>query len=60
MTTPAVRKAWLAEHLLPAGPRYYSLVTFPQPERISSILVLSYNKLARVDARNDSQMIFYD
>jgi dienelactone hydrolase len=36
---PAVRKAWLAEHPLPAGPRYYSLVTFPQPERISSILV---------------------
>jgi len=57
---PAVRKAWLAEHPLPAGPRYYSLVTFPQPERISSILVSSYNKLARVDARNDSQMIFYD
>lgn len=57
---PAVRKAWLAEHPLPAGPRYYSLVTFPQRERISSILTSSYDKLARVDARNDSQMIFYD
>jgi hypothetical protein len=40
--------------------RFYSLVTFPQPERISSILRSSYDKLARVDARNDSQMIFYD
>lgn len=57
---PAVRKAWLAEHPLPAGPRYYSVVTFPRPEQISSILTSSYNKLARVDARNDSQVIFYD
>ena len=40
--------------------RYYSLVTFPQPDRISSILTTSYDKLARIDARNDSQMIFYD
>ena len=40
--------------------RYYSLVTFPKPERISSILDGSYNKLARIDGRNDSQVIFYD
>ena len=40
--------------------RYYSLVTFPQPERISSILTSSYDKLARIDGRNDSQVIFYD
>lgn len=33
---------------------------FPQPERISSILESSYEKLSRVDARNDSQVIFYD
>jgi hypothetical protein len=26
----------------------------------SSILTSSYDKLSRVDARNDSQMIFYD
>jgi len=57
---PATRKAWLAEHPLPLGPRYYSIVTFPLPERISSILKGSYEKLARIDARNDSQMIFYD
>lgn len=57
---PATRKAWLAQHPLPGELRYYSLVTFPQPERISSILKSSYDKLARVDSRNDSQVIFYD
>jgi hypothetical protein len=57
---PAVRRAWLAQNPLPREPRYYSLVTFPRPERISSILKSSYDKLARIDARNDSQMIFYD
>jgi len=54
------RRAWLARNPLPPGLRYYSLVTFPQPERISSILKSSYRKLASVDARNDSQVIFYD
>ncbi|CAD6554439.1 hypothetical protein LMG28727_05730 [Paraburkholderia kirstenboschensis] len=57
---PATRKAWLAQHPLPGELRYYSVVTFPQPERISSILKSSYNKLSRVDSRNDSQVIFYD
>ncbi|MGO4325906.1 hypothetical protein AB4Z48_01015 [Cupriavidus sp. 2TAF22] len=57
---PAVRKAWLARNPLPRELHYYSLVTFPRPERISSILSSSYDKLARVDPRNDSQVIFYD
>ena len=57
---PETRKAWLAQHALPPGIPYYSLVTFPQPERISSILRSSYKKLSRVDARNDSQVLFYD
>ena len=57
---PAVRRAWLAQNPLPAGLLYYSLVTFPQPERISSILGSSYDKLSRIDGRNDSQLIFYD
>ena len=56
----ATRRAWLAENPLPADIRYYSLVTFPQPDRISSILKSSYRKLSSVDARNDSQVIFYD
>ncbi|AXF18713.1 hypothetical protein CUJ87_28660 [Paraburkholderia caledonica] len=57
---PATRKAWMAQNPLPSELRYYSLVTFPQPERISSILKSNYDKLSRVDARNDSQVIFYD
>ena len=57
---PATRKAWLAANPLPHEVRFYSLVTFPQPERISSILESSYKKLSRVDPRNDSQVIFYD
>jgi dienelactone hydrolase len=57
---PATRRAWLARNPLPREMRYYSLVAFPQPERISSILNSSYNKPARIDARNDSQVIFYD
>ena len=57
---PAKRKAWLAQHTLPDDFPYYSLVTYPKPERISSILQSSYNMLSRVDARNDSQILFYD
>jgi dienelactone hydrolase len=57
---PATRREWLARNPLPPELRYYSLVTFPRPERISSILTSSYDKLARIDARNDSQVIFYD
>ena len=57
---PGPRKAWLAAHPLPDGLRYYSLVTFPQPERISQILQSSYRKLSSIDGRNDSQVIFYD
>ena len=57
---PATRQAWLAENPLPRDFPYYSLVTYPNPERISSILESSYNKLSRVDARNDGQLLFYD
>ena len=57
---PAVRRAWLAANPLPHEVPYYSLVTFPQPERISSVLKSSYRKLAQIDPRNDSQVIFYD
>ena len=57
---PSIRKAWLAEHPLPREIPYYSLVALPHPDRISSVLDSSYRKLSRVDARNDSQVIFYD
>ena len=57
---PQVRKAWLAQNTLPPGLRYFSLVTLPQPDRVSLILRSSWNKLGQIDARNDSQVIFYD
>ena len=57
---PATRKAWLAQNSLPHDFPYYSLVTYPKPERISSVLESSYKKLSRVDARNDSMVLFYD
>ncbi|MGB5425420.1 MAG: hypothetical protein WBN95_01415 [Gammaproteobacteria bacterium] len=57
---PATRKAWLADNPLPEEIPYYSLITFPEPGRISSLLRGSYRKLGKVDARNDSQLIFYD
>jgi hypothetical protein len=57
---PATRQAWLALHPLPDEVPFYSIVTFPHPERISSVLKSSYDKLSRVDPRNDSQVIFYD
>ena len=55
-----VRQAWLAQHPLPRDVTYYSLVTYPDPDHISRILHGSYDKLSKVDARNDSQLIFYD
>lgn len=57
---PARRKRWLAENPLPESIPYYSLVTFPKPERISNGVESEYRKLSLVDPRNDSQLLFYD
>ena len=57
---PQVRKRWLANHSLPGSIRYYSIITYPNKEQISSILKFNYEKLSQVDSRNDSQVIFYD
>ncbi|MCW8873900.1 MAG: hypothetical protein OQK01_14905 [Xanthomonadales bacterium] len=57
---PSVRQDWLNEHPLPDGIPYYSLVTYPLPDRISSILKVTHKKLSQIDPRNDSQVIFYD
>ena len=56
----SVRRSWLAANPLPTDFPFYSLVTFPDPERISAVLKSSYRKLSRIDGRNDGQMIFYD
>jgi hypothetical protein len=57
---PEVRKRWLANHSLPESIRYYSIITYPNEEQVSSILKYTYKKLSQVDSRNDSQLIFYD
>jgi hypothetical protein len=57
---PAVRRQWLQDHPLPPSIRYYSLVTYPLPDQVSSILKSTKRKLDTVDPRNDSQVIFYD
>ena len=57
---PATRRSWLAHNPLPDDIAYYSLVTYPNPDRISSVLGTTYRKLSKVDARNDSQLIYYD
>ena len=54
------RRNWLSQHPLPNDFRYYSLVTYPDPERISRVLRGSYDKLSKVDGRNDSQVVSYD
>jgi hypothetical protein len=57
---PDVRRTFLSKNPLPSDFPYYSLVTFPDPARISSILQGSYKRLSRIDGRNDAQVIFYD
>lgn len=57
---PDVRKRWLSSHSLPDSIRYYSIISYPDTEQISSILKFTYKKLSQVDSRNDSQVIFYD
>jgi pimeloyl-ACP methyl ester carboxylesterase len=58
---PAFRRAWLDRHELPRKIRYYSVVAFPEPGRISAGLKPSWRRLSELaDARNDSQLVFYD
>lgn len=57
---PATRRAWLADNPLPRDFPYYSLVTCPQPDKISPVLKPSYKQLRRVDPRNDGMILFDD
>ncbi|MEJ2399809.1 MAG: hypothetical protein P8Y52_00320 [Xanthomonadales bacterium] len=57
---PAVRRAWLAEHPLPQDIPYYSVVSLPTEDRISAILRGPHRRLARIDPRNDGQLIAWD
>ena len=57
---PDVRRRWLAEHPLPPEVRFYSLVTLPDPDRISWVLKPGYWRLSEYDARNDGQVLYSD
>ena len=54
------RLNWLAEHTLPTTMQYFSLAAFAERDQISSMIQGAYDKLATIDPRNDSQVIFYD
>jgi pimeloyl-ACP methyl ester carboxylesterase len=57
---PEVRERWLAENPLPASITYYSVVTFPEEDRVSWALKNSYVLLGKMDIRNDTQVIIFD
>jgi hypothetical protein len=57
---PQIRRDWLARHALPEGIRFYSLVAYPAPERISRGLSTSHGLLSRIDARNDGLLLAFD
>jgi pimeloyl-ACP methyl ester carboxylesterase len=55
-----LRRQWLEDHPLPANIRYYSVVTYPDPDRISRALRKSFLLLGQQDDRNDTQIIIFD
>ena len=57
---PDVREKWMAEHVLPEHINYYSVITFPAPDRVSWALEKSYVLLGQNDPRNDTQVIIFD
>jgi hypothetical protein len=56
----STRMAWLAAHQALPLARYYTLVSYADRNRVSSVLRSAYNDLSLIDPRNDSQLLFYD
>jgi hypothetical protein len=56
----STRTEWLATHRLPPAIRSYSVVGYAAREQISAMLHSSYDELALIDPRNDSQLLYYD
>jgi hypothetical protein len=56
----STRTEWLATHRLPPAVRYYSVVGYAARDQISGLLHASYDELALIDPRNDSQLLYYD
>ena len=57
---PETRREWLERNALPETIRYYSVIAYPEPERVSFGLTSSYRQLKAMGAGNDGQIIFYD
>jgi hypothetical protein len=58
--TRAARQSSLARRPPPPSVKYFSVAGIPGPQRISRALRPFYERLARVDPRNDGQVIFFD
>lgn len=58
--TREYRTGWLAAHPLPDKPLYFSIVGLPTPARVSAVFAPFQRRLARIDRRNDGQMIYSD
>jgi hypothetical protein len=56
----STRLAWLVAQQPSPAIRYYSLVSFTERDRVSSVLRSSYDELSLIDPRNDGQLLFYD
>lgn len=54
------RQAWLNENTLPESISYYSVVTFPEPDRVSWALQNSWLLVGETDIRNDTQLVIFD
>jgi hypothetical protein len=54
------RRQWMDANRLPETIRYYSVVTYPETERVSRILRNPYLLLGEDDTRNDTQVIIFD
>ena len=57
---PSVRRAWLEQNSLPGHVAYFSVVSFPDADRLSTALRPGFRSLAEVDARNDGQVTALD
>jgi hypothetical protein len=57
---PSVQLPWLASHPLPAHIEYFSLASYTNRDHVSAILRDSYDQLSQINAKNDSQLIYYD
>lgn len=57
---PSVQMPWLATHPLPAHVKYFSIASYTDGENVSAVLKDGYNRLSKINAKNDGQLIFYD